>query len=178
LPIPELYNLPSDAAEAKNLVPQAPDSLRRLRKRLLELPAPTLERGTVGTEEAAKLRSLGYLTGSGEAKAAYGPADDPKSMIVVDQTLHRVMELNEEGKCDEALPIARRVVAENPKMRLGYMHLAMIQRCRGDLTGILKTYEEAGPQRRRRRERGARSGPGAVGSRPAARGGDRPLEVP
>ena len=143
LPIPELYNLPSDAAEAKNLVPQAPDSLRRLRKRLLELPAPTLERGTVGTEEAAKLRSLGYLTGSGEAKAAYGPADDPKSMIVVDQTLHRVMELNEEGKCDEALPIARRVVAENPKMRLGYMHLAMIQRCRGDLTGILKTYEEA-----------------------------------
>ena len=143
LPIPELYNLPTDAAEAKNLVPQAPDSLRRLRKRLLELPAASHERGTIGSEEAAKLKSLGYLTGSGEMKASYGPADDPKTLLVVDQTLHRVTELREEGKCDEALPIARKVVAENPKMKLGYMHLASVLRCQGDLAGVLKTFEKA-----------------------------------
>jgi len=143
LPIPELYELPSDPAEAKNLVPQAPDALRRLRKRLLDLPAPPHERGTIGSEEAAKLRSLGYLTGSGEMKASYGPADDPKTLIVVDQTLHHVMELKEEGRCDEALPIARKVVAENPKMRLGYMHLAMVQRCKGDVAGVLRTFEAA-----------------------------------
>ena len=143
LPIPELYDLPKDPAEANNLVPQGPDALRRLRKRLLELPAAPHERGTIGSEEAAKLRSLGYLTGSGEVKASYGPGDDPKTLIVVDQTLHHVMELKEDGKCDEALPIARRVVAENPKMKLGYMHLAMVQRCRGDLKGVLATFEKA-----------------------------------
>jgi arylsulfatase A-like enzyme/Flp pilus assembly protein TadD len=143
LPIPEVYNLPSDPGEAKNLVAEGPDALRRLRKRLLELPAAPHERGTIGSEEAAKLRSLGYLTGSGEMKATYGPADDPKTLIVVDQTLHRIMELHEEGKCDEALPIARRVVAENPKMRLGYMHLAMVLRCKGDMAGVLRTFEKA-----------------------------------
>jgi len=143
LPIPELYDLPTDPAEAKNLVPQAPDALRRLHKRLLELPAPPHERGTVGSEEAAKLKSLGYLTGSGEMKATYGPADDPKTLIVVDQTLHHVMELYEEERCREALPIVKKVVAENPKMKLGYMHLAMIERCLGNLPGVLRAFEEA-----------------------------------
>jgi arylsulfatase A-like enzyme/Flp pilus assembly protein TadD len=143
LPLPELYNLPTDPAEAKNLVDSGPDALRRLRKRLLELPAPPHERGTVGSEEAAKLRSLGYLTGSGEMKASYGPADDPKTLIRVDQTLHQIMDLSERGKYDEALPIARRVVAENPKMKIGYLHLAMVLRRKGDLVGCLRTFESA-----------------------------------
>jgi len=143
LPIPEVYNLPSDPGEVKNLVPEGPDALRRLRKRLLELPAAPSERGTIGSEEAAKLKSLGYLTGSAEMKVAYGPADDPKTLIVVDQTLHHVMELYERGQCADALPIARKVVAENPKMKLGYMHLAMIKRCQGDLRGVLRAFEAA-----------------------------------
>ena len=70
LPIQELYDLPSDPAEAKNLAEGRPDGLRRLRKRLLELPNPSNERGTVGAEEAAKLKSLGYLTGAAETKAS------------------------------------------------------------------------------------------------------------
>ena len=143
LPIPELYNLPSDPAEATNLVPQSPDSLRRLRKRFLELPTATTERAAIGSEEAAKLRSLGYLTGSGELKVSYGPADDPKTLIGVDQTLHTINDLCEREKCGEALPIARRVVAENPKMKLGYLHLAMTLRCVGDLEGVLRAFEKA-----------------------------------
>ena len=143
LPIPELYDLPTDPGEAKNLVPEAPDALRRLRKRLLELPAAPRERGTVGSEEAAKLRSLGYLTGSSETKETYGPQDDPKTLIVVDQTLHTIMELSERGRCDEALPMARKVVAENPRMKLGYMHLAMVLRCKGDIPGVLRAFESA-----------------------------------
>ena len=143
LPIPELYNLPTDPGEAKNLVPEKPDALRRLRKRLLELPAAPRERGTVGSEEAAKLRSLGYLTGSGETKETYGPQDDPKTLIAVDQTLHTIMELSDRGKCDEALPMARKVVAENPKMKLGYTHLAMVLRCKGDIQGVLRAFESA-----------------------------------
>ena len=68
LPIQELYELPTDPTEEKNLAPGTPDSLRRLRKRLLDLPAAPQERGMIGSEEAAKLRSLGYLTGLGRAQ--------------------------------------------------------------------------------------------------------------
>jgi arylsulfatase A-like enzyme/Flp pilus assembly protein TadD len=144
LPIPELYDLTTDPAEEKNLVAQAPDSLRRLRKRFLELPSAPTERGLIGAEEAAKLRSLGYLTGSDDTKkTSYGPADDPKTLIGVDQTLHTINELCERDKCAEALPIARKVVAENPKMKLGYLHLAMTLRCLNDLEGILRAFESA-----------------------------------
>jgi arylsulfatase A-like enzyme/Flp pilus assembly protein TadD len=146
LPIPELYSLPADPGEENNLISagaEAPDALRRLRKRFLELPTAPTERGPIGSEEAAKLKSLGYLTGSDEMKTSYGAADDPKTLIGVDQTLHTINDLCERDKCAEALPIARRVVAENPKMKLGYLHLAMTQRCLNDLPGVLRAFEQA-----------------------------------
>jgi arylsulfatase A-like enzyme/Flp pilus assembly protein TadD len=143
LPIQELYELPTDPAEEKNLASATPDSLRRLRKRLLELPAAPHERGTVGSEEAAKLRSLGYLTGSGELKATYGPQDDPKTLIKVDQTIHVITGLVQEGKYDEALVIARKVVAENPKMKLGYQNLATALSGKGDVVGAVRVMERA-----------------------------------
>ncbi len=143
LPIQELYDLPSDPAEAKNLAPGTPDGLRRLRKHLLELPNPTAERGTIGSDEAARLRSLGYLAGSSEKKTTYGPADDPKTLIGVDQKIHQVIDLQEQKKFNEALVIARQIVAENPKMRMGYIHLAVLQQSINDRAGALKTYEAA-----------------------------------
>jgi arylsulfatase A-like enzyme/Flp pilus assembly protein TadD len=143
LPIQELYDLPSDPAEAQNLVAGRPDALRRLRKRLLELPNPTNDRGTIGSEEAAKLKSLGYLTGSSERKASYGPADDPKTLVGVDQTMHKIIELMEKQDYDEAIPIARRVVAENPKMKMAYLQLAVLLQGKGDREGALRVYERA-----------------------------------
>jgi arylsulfatase A-like enzyme/lipoprotein NlpI len=143
LPIQELYDLPSDPVEGKNLAPGTPDALRRLRKRLLELPMAINERGTIGSEEAARLRSLGYLAGSVEKKESYGPGDDPKTLIGVDQKIHQVIDLQEQKKFDEALVVAKQIVAENPKMKMGYIHLAVVQQAKGDLSGALKTYEAA-----------------------------------
>ena len=143
LPLPELYDLSKDPGEKQNLVASGPDSLRRLRKRLMELPAAVAERGTIGSEEAAKLRSLGYLTGPSEVKATYGPADDPKNLIGVDQKIHRFVEAYEVQRYDEALKIAREVVRENPKMRLGYQHLVTILQARGDLAGAVEACERA-----------------------------------
>ena len=104
LPIQELYDLPTDPAEEKNLAAAGArsrcagcasscSSCRRRRR----------SAGTIGSEEAAKLKSLGYLTGSAELKAAYGPADDPKTLIEVDQTIHIIMGLLQEDKFDQAL---------------------------------------------------------------------------
>ena len=114
--------------------------------------------------------SLGYLTGSGEMKATYGPADDPKTLIGVDQTLHTIIDLCERGKCHEALPIARRVVAENPKMKLGYLHLAMVLRCVGDRRGRAPRLREGLRERRRRRKRRPTARDAALGDGPAEAG--------
>ncbi|MEP6992928.1 MAG: sulfatase-like hydrolase/transferase [Acidobacteriota bacterium] len=143
LPLQELYDLPSDPAEAKNLVDGRPDALRRLRKRLLELPTAASERGTVGSEEAAQLKSLGYLTGSAQAKTSYGPADDPKTLITVDQKMHHIIELNQELKFVEAIPLARQLVAENPKMKMGYLQLAVVLQGKGDREGAIRVYRKA-----------------------------------
>ena len=143
LPIQELYDVPSDPTEAKNLAPGTPDALRRLRKRLLELPNPTNARGTVGSEEAAKLKSLGYLAGSAPQKASYGPADDPKTLIGVDQTMHTIMDLIERQKYDEAIPIAKKVVAENPSMKMAYMQLSFLLQRQGKVEEALKTFDKA-----------------------------------
>ncbi len=143
LPLPELYDVPKDPAEADNLVASAPDSLRRLRKRLLELPTAVMERGTIGAEEAAKLKSLGYLAGSSEEKDTYGPADDPKNLVGVDRKIHKYVDAYERKDYGEALRLAREIVAENPKMKLGYQHLATVQQARGDLEGAVRTFEKA-----------------------------------
>ena len=143
LPLQELYDLPADPSEMKNLVDGRPDALRRLRKRLLELPTAVNERGTIGSEEAARLKSLGYLSGSAEAKASYGPADDPKTLIGVDQRMHKVIELNELRKFDEAIPIAKQLISENPKMKMAYLQLAVLLQGKGDKAGAIRVYEKA-----------------------------------
>ena len=144
LPIQELYELPKDPAEENNLAAGGtPDALRRLRKRLLELPAQPHERGTIGSEEAAKLRSLGYLTGSSELKATYSPAEDPKTLIKVDQTIHIFTGLMQEEKFDEAVAVSRRVVKENPHMKIGYQNLASALVAKKDVPGAIRVMEQA-----------------------------------
>ncbi|HSS45034.1 MAG TPA: sulfatase-like hydrolase/transferase, partial [Thermoanaerobaculia bacterium] len=143
LPLPELYDLLSDPGETKNLVSERTDSVRKLRKRLTELPTGPVDRGSVGVEEAAKLRSLGYVTGSSGAKPSYGPADDPKNLITVDRQLHQVVDLFQRERSAEAIPIARRIVAEYPNMKTGYLQLAFLLQQGGNLAGALKIYEKA-----------------------------------
>jgi len=145
LPGQELYELPEDPGEIHNLAAAGalPDALRRLHKKLMEVPAGSLDRGTVGAEEAAKLRSLGYLSGSAEARQSYGPADDPKNLIEVDRQLHKVVELFQLQKSAEAIPIARKLVAEHPGMKAGYLQLGYLLQQHGDPNGALKVYEQA-----------------------------------
>ena len=143
LPLPELYELPSDPGEKQNLVAARPDAVRTLRTRLLEVPAGPADRGPIGSEEAEKLRSLGYLSGSAESKASYGPEDDPKNLIEVDRQLHKVVELFQNERPVEAIPIARKIVAEHPKMKTGYLQLAFLLAHTGDLEAASRVYQQA-----------------------------------
>ena len=130
LPIPELYNLPTDPARRRISFPRSP---MRCGGCASACELPRLARGgTIGSKEAAKLRSLGYLTGSGETKETYGRgrpenAHRRRPDAPQDHGAERSREVRRSASD------GRKVVAENPKMKLGYTHLAMVLRCKGDI---------------------------------------------
>ena len=146
LPIPELYDLENDPKESRNLAGESSDALRRSRKLLEELPRGESRPGAVNAEEAARLRSLGYLAGGAEEKTTYGPQDDPKNLIGVDRQLHDVVDLFQRGQAAQATAIAQRVVAENPKMPIAYQQLAFLLAEWGDLAAAIRVYEKAAGQ--------------------------------
>jgi arylsulfatase A-like enzyme/Flp pilus assembly protein TadD len=129
LPRPELYDLASDPAETRNLIDAERDRARRLRA---ELPAESefgaTSRGAVSPEEVARLKSLGYLSGSGTRKQSYTAEDDPKNLVNVDRQIHDVIDRYQRGELLEAIAIARRIVAERPTMSVAYESLGFLLR--------------------------------------------------
>jgi arylsulfatase A-like enzyme/Tfp pilus assembly protein PilF len=128
LPVPELYDLARDPREQANRFAEERRTARALRDALPTESVWPPARGTVSPEEEARLRSLGYFTGSGESKAAYTAADDPKNLVALDAKLHRVIDHYSRGRYAEAAALAREVVAERPGMAEGYEHLALALR--------------------------------------------------
>lgn len=127
LPLPELYDLPHDPAEEKNL--------RNDRRREVEAARAILAKSGAGTatanrkvtaEEAAQLRSLGYVSGTGEGKASYTAADDPKNLVDIDNKMHQVIDAYERHDIPGALKLAKEVVAARPNMGAGRELLAFV----------------------------------------------------
>jgi arylsulfatase A-like enzyme/regulator of sirC expression with transglutaminase-like and TPR domain len=125
LPIPELYNLPVDPKEEKNLASEDRRTAAALRKALPEEAVWPPRKGAVSAEEEQRLRSLGYSVGSGSAKTAYTPDDDPKRLIGIDRKLHQVIDLYSRGRYAESAALAREVIAERPGMAEAYEHVAL-----------------------------------------------------
>ena len=113
LPISELYDLPRDPHELTNLRDSRRRDVEEARKLLVPmLVAPS--RGAISPEEAAKLRSLGYVSGSAGAKKSYTEADDPKNLVSLDAKMHEAIDAFERHQPDRALQIAREMVAARP----------------------------------------------------------------
>jgi choline-sulfatase len=126
LPLPELYDLSADPAEAHNLIAERVDLVRSLKPRLdgtRAAPAASAESG----QTVARLRSLGYLSGSASPRERYGPEDDPKNLVALDRDLQRVVSLYHDGKMDEAILLAKNVVRFRPTMSMGYEYLSFLQ---------------------------------------------------
>jgi tetratricopeptide (TPR) repeat protein len=146
LPIPELYDLDQDPAEANNLAASRSDDSRRLARQIppeSAIGAAKDARAPTGAEEAAKLRSLGYLSGASTLKAKYTAADDPKSLIGVDQRLHECVSLYQLGRVPESIAVAREIVGEYPQMEIGYENLGFLLRQAGDSEAALAVYKKA-----------------------------------
>jgi len=124
LPLPELYDLESDAGETENLVTLERQRAGRLAQ---SLPAESKwppEQGETDPETAAILRSLGYLGGGASAKPQYSADDDPKNLVHLDTKLHQAVAFYQQGQLGRAELAAREVVEERPNIGIAYYYWA------------------------------------------------------
>ena len=129
LPLAELYDLPRDPKETRNLRDERRRDAEEARKLLAPIQsAPTTASRAISSEEAARLRSLGYITGSGGTRDHYTAADDPKSLVALDSKMHDAVDAFEHHDPARALRLAREVVAERPSMMAGREMLAFMLR--------------------------------------------------
>jgi arylsulfatase A-like enzyme/tetratricopeptide (TPR) repeat protein len=125
LPLPELYDLARDRGETDNVVDRKAERARTLSARLSEFHAtrPAAPR-TEAPEIAARLRALGYVSGSASPRAQYTERDDPKRLVDIDRLMHEAVELDESGSLGEGIALYRRILAQRPDMMAASRHLA------------------------------------------------------
>ncbi|MEP6994740.1 MAG: sulfatase-like hydrolase/transferase [Acidobacteriota bacterium] len=144
LPIPELYDLKADPSESQNLAAGRLDEVRRLRPRIP--PESAIGRAAAAqpdSEAAARLRSLGYLSGGASLKTSYTVDDDPKRLVDLDRDMHRYQELYQRGDLGAATALARKVLEKRPTLFLAYVHLAFLLRRSDQPAAALEVYRTA-----------------------------------
>ena len=144
VPIAERYDLAVDARETENLMGRVSERDRALTATLRAFNASLPGRRTAEDPEAtARLRSLGYVTGDAPLKTTYTDADDPKSLIAVDQEFHRGVDLYTSRRYDEAMQTYRDIIARRPDMAIAYRHLAFVAWETGRTTMAIETLQRA-----------------------------------
>jgi len=146
LPIPELYDLEADPGETRNLVASRGQDRERLRgllaTQLSQDPGAVRVKEDPATLE--KLHALGYLAGGAAAtKPRYTAEDDPKRLIDVDTRTRDVIRLYREGDIEGALALCRENIRQRPDMPLAYLHLAYLERARGNIGGAVVAAHKA-----------------------------------
>jgi arylsulfatase A-like enzyme/predicted Zn-dependent protease len=141
-PRPELYDLASDPAERKNLLPSESTRVEEMKKQLSDWAAQTMNsaveetaRRSLTAEEEERLRSLGYLSGDsfkkGEsaASSAGSSAVDPKDGMAERKEVEQARLLLGSGSPAEAVPLFEAVLHQNPRNQIarGSLIDALIQ---------------------------------------------------
>jgi len=143
LPIAERYDLSADPGEQSNVAGRSPER-RTLAFALAGFHAALPgERRTEDPDAAARLRALGYVSGSAPAKARYTAADDPKRLVDLDKAVHDAVEAFGAGRAGDAVHIYQRLIAARPDMAMAYRHLAFVDWQRGDAAGAVDVLKRA-----------------------------------
>jgi len=145
LPLPEIYDLGDDPAEAHNLAASRPELLEDSRARLLALRRadPGWRPAAESAEVRERLAALGYVSGGAAPKERYAEADDPKRLITLDAQLQAVVEMYKRGDLKGALALCETVVEARPDMAVALSHLALLQRELGERDAAVATLERA-----------------------------------
>jgi choline-sulfatase len=144
LPLPELYDLRTDPAEASNLAgsrPEAVDALRSLLSSLQVEPQEPALPESADTRE--RLQSLGYLTASGALSSKLTEADDPKRLIAYEGQLEQLVNRQAQGDQDGARELGRDLVRAQPDSPLVLMHVAVLEHDSGQGARAIGLLEHA-----------------------------------
>ena len=147
LPLPELYDLGADPAEARNLAASRPQDLEQLGERLKTLRAR--DRGVAPVEEdpetLERLRALGYVAAAQPRapKQRYTVDDDPKRLIELDAKTNHMLALYRAGKIEEAIAVGQEVLARRPDMDVAQLQIAYLERARGNMKGAIAAAQRA-----------------------------------
>lgn len=146
-PRPEFYNLEKDFNEEDDLVQKI--NLERYRKRLKDLmeglssarKGENAQRVDRVTQE--KLRSLGYIASlAPNLKQNYGPEDDLKTFLPLQQRLNRAIMAHDEGQTDESILLLNDVIEKKKDLTSAYLILRHIYKDQGQLDKALIVLEE------------------------------------
>ncbi len=129
LPVRELYDLAQDPKELTNLAASRDGEVRAMKRLVPAKAGAAIARAAPSSEEAARLRSLGYVTSAGASTPktrAYTAEDDPKNLRAIDQGLHRVIDLYQRGELAKAIREGEELVKTRPGVLVGAEHLAFL----------------------------------------------------
>src|SRR5712691_9639449 len=144
LPLAELYDLPRDPREQNNLLERQRRDVAEARRILASFPWDrNINPTAVSPEEAARLRSLGYLGGGAARKKVYTAADDPKNLVGIDAKIHQAIDAYEQHDLAKAAAIAQEVVSEQPTMSAGRELLAFMQQQQERIPEAIANLREA-----------------------------------
>jgi len=113
-PNPELYEMNTDPGERRNVAGSDRAVLAGLRRDLAGYDRTLREPEPASGEAAARLASLGYLTGS--AVTANGPLPDPKSQLGVVHRMENAFAAMDAGDAARAAEGFRAILETNPRM--------------------------------------------------------------
>src|SRR5206468_10290473 len=135
-PVPELYDLASDATERTNLAAREPARAAALRHALDQLTggaAGAMSSRKVDADTVQKLAALGYIGAAAEAAPAASDAAraDPKQMIGVFNRLREANGALQAGRFAEAEIVARDVLDRNPRNAFAAFVLANAEMAQG-----------------------------------------------
>jgi arylsulfatase A-like enzyme/Flp pilus assembly protein TadD len=147
-PIPELYDLDLDFGESTNTAAGTDiEPFRRTLVNLVERQSSPLKDGAVrkiDRETRERLRSLGYLTSQvAPSRKSYGPADDLKTLLPLEQKVNRAALLEAQGKAAEAVKVLEDVIAARMDFGRAYDQLFRIYVSKGLIDDGLAVLERA-----------------------------------
>jgi len=147
-PVPELYDLEKDFAEGTNMAPGT--DLQAFRKMLEDKmkrdTSPLREEAVRRTdrETRERLRSLGYASSPvAPARKSYGPEDDLKTLLPLEQKVTLAAKLESEGRVAESVKLLEDVIAARKDYGRAYDQLFRLYRSQGLIDDGLAVLERA-----------------------------------
>ena len=145
-PVPELYDLSSDAREQTNLAEREPARAAALRRALDALTGGrqgAMSERPMDRETIQKLAALGYVAPSNAVRPPERESAkaDPKKLIGVFNQLRRANAALQQGRLGEAEAIARDVHARDPQNAFAVIVLANVEMEQGRYREAIANYK-------------------------------------